>query len=96
MPLTKAEIIQKTRRKLNISRKKSAELIEKILNIMKTAIHNGDEILVSGFGKFCINDKKPRRGRNPVTGEPLMLSGRRVVTFRCSGKLKRRLNNKTC
>ena len=48
--------------------------------------------MISGFGKFCVKDKKERRGRNPATGEELMLVPRRVVTFKCSGKLKEKIN----
>jgi integration host factor subunit alpha len=53
---------------------------------------SGDEVLVSGFGKFSVRDKTPRKGRNPATGEDLMLDARKVVTFKCSGKLKDRMN----
>jgi integration host factor subunit alpha len=62
------------------------------LEIIKSALTDGDDVLVSGFGKFCVKEKRPRRGRNPATGEDLMLRQRRVVTFKCSGKLRNKIN----
>jgi len=59
---------------------------------MKNTLENGEDILISGFGKFCVKDKKERRGRNPQTGEDKMLGARRVVTFKCSGVLKDKIN----
>ena len=63
-----------------------------LLEIIKSALESGDDVLMSGFGKFCVRDKKARRGRNPATGEDKMLRARRVVTFKYSGKLRERLN----
>jgi len=56
------------------------------------ALEDGEDVLVSGFGKFCVKEKNKRRGRNPATGEDMMLDSRRVVTFKCSGVLKDRIN----
>jgi integration host factor subunit alpha len=61
---------------------------------MKQTMENGEDILISGFGKFCVNEKKARKGRNPATGEPMMLSKRRVVVFRCSNILREKVNGK--
>ncbi len=63
-----------------------------MLEIIKGALESGEDVLVSGFGKFCVNEKKQRKVRNPKTGEDLMLRSRRVVTFKCSGKLRDRIN----
>lgn len=60
---------------------------------IKTSLGSGEDVLFSGFGKFKVKDKGPRRGRNPGTGEDMMLDARRVVTFKCSGKLRERINN---
>ena len=77
---------------LGFSRKQSAETIEALLEIIKNRLENGEDVLVSGFGKFQVKDKAPRRGRNPATGEDLILDARRVVIFKSSGKLKERMN----
>ena len=92
MALTKADIIQNINQQLGFPQKKSTELVEQLLETIKSTLASGDDVLVSGFGKFCVNDKKERRGRNPATGEEMMLRARRVVTFKCSGKLRRKVN----
>jgi integration host factor subunit alpha len=61
---------------------------------MKTTLENGEDMLISGFGKFCVKDKRERRGRNPQTGEDLMLGSRRVVIFKCSKVLREKINGK--
>jgi len=77
---------------LRFQRKESVEIVESLLETIKATLETGDDVLVSGFGKFYVNDKKERKGRNPATGEDLMLKPRRVVTFKCSGKLRGRIN----
>ncbi|GAJ21757.1 unnamed protein product, partial [marine sediment metagenome] len=66
---------------------KSAQVVESVVEIIKETLANGDDVLITGFGKFCVKEKNERRGRNPQTGDDLMLGERRVVTFRCSGIL---------
>jgi integration host factor subunit alpha len=85
MALTKSHLIEAIAEKNGFTRKKSTETVETILEI---TLASGDDVLVSGFGKFCVKDKRERRGRNPATGEDMMLAPRRVVTFKCSGKLR--------
>jgi integration host factor subunit alpha len=92
MALTKAHLIEAIVEQNGFTRKKSIETVETILEIIKSTLASGDDVLVSGFGKFCVKDKRERRGRNPATGEGMMLAPRRVVTFKCSGKLKGRIN----
>jgi len=92
MTLTKAQIIDAIPEKLGISRKKSVEVVETLLEIIKRQMENGEDVLISGFGKFCIKDKKARRGRNPATGSDMMLTKRRVVVFRCSKLLRDKIN----
>jgi integration host factor subunit alpha len=92
MTLTKAKIIDEIQNQLRFSKKETTEIVETLLEIMKRTMEKGDDVLISGFGKFCVKEKKERRGRNPATGEDMMLSPRRVVTFKCSGKLREKVN----
>ena len=94
MALTKAQIRDAIQNQLELPKNKSTELLETFLEIIKKTIEDGDDVLISGFGKFCVKDKKERRGRNPATGQDMMLEKRRVLTFKCSGKLRDRVNNK--
>ncbi len=59
---------------------------------IKSTLASGKDVLVSGFGKFCVKEKLERRGRNPATGEEMMLGPRSVVKFKCSGKLREKIN----
>ena len=92
MALTKAHIIESIHSQLGLPKKNCTEIFETLLDIMKNSLADGDEVLISGFGKFCVKDKKERRGRNPATGSDMMLDQRRVVTFRCSSVLRSRVN----
>ena len=92
MTLTKARIIEEIQTELRFSKKETTDLIETLLEIMKRTMENGEDVLISGFGKFCVKEKQQRRGRNPATGDDMMLSPRQVVTFKCSGKLRDRIN----
>ena len=90
--LTKAKIIDVVAETNGFTRKKSTETVEILLELIKRSLESGDDVLMSGFGKFSVKDKKKRRGRNPATGETMMLRPRKVVTFHCSGKLRKKLN----
>ncbi|MHA2172903.1 MAG: integration host factor subunit alpha [Candidatus Kariarchaeaceae archaeon] len=92
MTLTKAHIITAVAEQNSLPGKKSKQIIETLLELIKSTLASGEDVLISNFGKFSVKKKKERRGRNPDTGESLMLEPRRVVTFRCSGKLRARLN----
>ena len=92
MTLTKADIVDALPEQLGLPRNRCAEIVETLLEIMKRTMESGEDILISGFGKFCVNEKKARKGRNPATGEPMMLSKRRVVVFRCSNILREKVN----
>ena len=70
---------------------KSAEIVETLIDLIKTKLAAGEDVLISGFGKFCVKEKRERRGRNPATGEAMMLDARSVVTFKCSGQLRNKI-----
>jgi integration host factor subunit alpha len=92
MTLTKNDIINKISTSNGFSRNKSIKTIETLLEIIKSTIESGEDVLISRFGKFCVKKKAERRGRNPATGGDMMLAPRKVVTFKCSGKLRERVN----
>ncbi len=94
MTLTKAQLTGSIHKGLGLPKSRSVELVGSLFEIIKATLANGEDILISGFGKFCVKDKNDRRGRNPLTGEDMMLEARRVVTFRCSRPLKQKLNGK--
>ena len=91
MALTKNDIVASVH-ELGFTKKKSVEIIETLLEIMKNTLEKDEDVLISGFGKFCVKQKKQRRGRNPATGADLILKERKVVTFKCSGKLRDKIN----
>jgi integration host factor subunit alpha len=70
----------------------SSEIVETLLELIKSTLESGEDVLISGFGKFCVKDKRERKGRNPATGEDMMLALRRVATFKCSGMLRDKIN----
>lgn len=92
MTLTKADIINAIAEQNGYTKKKSIETVETLLEIMKRTLASGEDVLVSGFGKFCVKEKAERRGRNPATGNSMMLRPRKVVSFNCSGKLREIIN----
>ena len=92
MTLTKSQIIDAIAEANGFSRKKSTQTVETILELIKSEFASGDDVLISGFGKFCVKGKRERRGRNPATGDDMILGSRRVVTFKCSGKLRDKIN----
>lgn len=92
MALTKAQIVSTVQNHLGLSRKSSSQLIENLLEIIKRTLEDDEDVLISGFGKFCVKQKRERKGRNPATGDDMMLAPRKVVTFKCSGKLRDKIN----
>ena len=92
MTLTKAMIVDAVHEQLGYPKNKSAEMLETLLELIKSNLEKGEDVLISGFGKFCVKDKNERRGRNPATGDDMMLSARKVVTFKCSSKLRDMIN----
>ena len=94
MTLTKANIIEMLTENLGYSKVRSSEIFETMLEILKDSLEIGDDVLISGFGKFCVKEKSARKGRNPATGDELMLDQRRVVTFKSSTILRNKVTGK--
>ena len=94
MALTKHDIVEQINSELGFLKNQSIKVTESLILLIKDTLESGDDLLISGFGKFCVKDKEERKGRNPATGEDLMLKPRRVVTFKCSGKLRDKVNGK--
>ena len=92
MTLTKGDIVDSIKDQFGISRRPSLETVEILLEIIKRTLESGEDVMISGFGKFSVKEKRKRRGRNPATGDELMLAPRRVVTFTSSGVLKDKVN----
>jgi integration host factor subunit alpha len=92
MTLTKSHLIDAIAEQNGFIKTQSSEILETLLEIIKRSLESGDDVMVSNFGKFCVKEKGERRGRNPSTGDSMMMRSRKVVTFRWSGKLKERLN----
>ena len=92
MTLTKIQIFESIQNQTGLPRNRSLEIVEPLSEIIKNTLASGEDVLVSGFGRFCVRDKKERKGRNPSTGEAMMLAPRKVVTFKCSGKLREGIN----
>jgi integration host factor subunit alpha len=94
MKITKADLVNKVyATNPNLTKAKAYDVVETVLKLIKNSLGNGNDVLLSGFGKFYVKDKSARKGRNPQTGEALLLDARRVVTFKASGKLKKLVND---
>ena len=92
MTTTKSDLANAVAEANGFPLNQSVEIIEILLELIKTKLAAGEDVLISGFGKFCVKKKRKRRGRNPATCEDLMLHARRVVTFKCSGQLRDKIN----
>jgi len=92
LALTKTTIIEKIAEKNDLSTTDAKDAVEELLEIIKSTLASGEDVMVTNFGKFCVNEKAPRKGRNPATGEGMVLEKRRVVTFKIAGGLRDRIN----
>lgn len=92
MSLTKAHIIKAISETNGYPKKQSVEIVETILELIKRSLESGEDVMISNFGKFCVKEKRERRGRNPATGEAAVIAPRRVVTFKWSGRLRDKVN----
>jgi len=92
MTLTKADLIDALYNQLDLPKTRSSKVVESLIAIIKRTLENGEDVLITGFGKFSVKEKRKRKGRNPHTREDLMLGERKVVTFKCSGVLRNKIN----
>jgi len=92
LTLNKTDIIEKISDTNTLKPSQAKETVETLLEIVKSTLSSGEEVMITGFGKFQINEKSARKGRNPATGDEMILDKRRVVTFKCSGKLRDAMN----
>ena len=92
MTLTKLQIAQTVAESNGFTRQKASDTVETIIDLIKAKLASGEDVLISGFGKFEVKQKGERKGRNPATGTDLILAPRKVVTFKCSGKLREKVN----
>ena len=92
MALTKAKIAESIQSELKFTKSKSVQIVETLLEIMKKSLVSGDNVLISGFGKFHVQSKRERKGRNPATGDDMILDARKVVAFKWSNVLRNKIN----
>jgi len=90
--MTKADIVEQIYEKVGFSKKEATDIVESIFEMIKGHLEQGEKVKISGFGNFVINAKRPRKGRNPQTGEEIVISGRRVLSFKPSPVLKKAIN----
>jgi integration host factor subunit alpha len=93
MSLTKVDIIDSIYEKIGIPKKECVRIVESVFEIIKDDLDRGNDVMISGFGKWTVKTKKKRKGRNPQTGKELMIDARKVVTFRPSQVLKGTVND---
>ena len=90
--MTKGDIVERIYEKIGFSKKEANDVVESVFEIIKARLENGEKVKISGFGNFVVNQKRPRKGRNPQTGEEIIITGRRVLTFKGSQVLKKSMN----
>lgn len=94
MAITKSSLIDSICNTVDLPKQTSKAVVESFFEIIKQSLESEEDVLISGFGRFCLKDKKERRGRNPQTGDDMIMDARRIVTFKCSGVLKEKMNGK--
>jgi integration host factor subunit alpha len=92
MAITKIEIVNMLYEHIGLPKNKCVSIMESVFEIIKSELEKGNDVMVSGFGKWTVNSKKARKGRNPQTGKGLTIKARKVVTFRPSAVLRDELN----
>ena len=93
--MTKADIVERVAEKCGISKKDSIDMVESVFSVLKTTLESGEDIKISGFGKFEVKNKHERKGRNPQTGESIIIDARRILSFKPSTILKESINGNT-
>ena len=94
MTITKASLINSICNNSSLPKQEATSAVESLLEIIKQTLESGEDVLISGFGKFCLKEKKERRGRNPETGDDMMVDARRIVRFKCSNLMRDKINEK--
>jgi integration host factor subunit alpha len=89
--MTKSELVEMIYERVGLSRKETAQAVDSVLEIIRDSLCRGEKVKISGFGTFVVNRKRARRGRNPQTGDPLIIGSRCVLSFKASDILKQRL-----
>lgn len=92
--MTKSDIVEAIHQRVGFSKKRSSEVVALVLDLIKEALEEGEKVKISGFGNFELRRKDPRKGRNPQTGEEIVITERQVLTFKPSQVLKDRLNGR--
>ena len=90
--MTKADIVERIYDKARASQKEATEVVDMVIELIKARLEQGEKVKLSGFGNFVVHEKRPRKGRNPQTGEEIVISGRRVLSFKASLVLKGTIN----
>ncbi len=90
--MTKKDLMERIYPELRFSKKESLDLLESVISIMKSTLESGEDVKISGFGKFEVKQKKDRKGRNPATGEAITIEARRILSFKPSALLRQRIN----
>jgi integration host factor subunit alpha len=93
MTLTKADLVERIYERVGCSKKEATEVVEAVFELMKRRLEGGEKVKISGFGNFVVAAKHARKGRNPQTGEEIVIAGRRVLTFKASQVLKKTMND---
>ncbi len=92
MTIAKAELVSIVCDKCSFPRYESFQIVEQFFQILKETLEKGEKVKISGFENFIVREKRPRKGRNPQTGKEVIISGRRVLTFRPSANLRKAVN----
>jgi integration host factor subunit alpha len=90
--MTKGDIVERIYERVGFSKKEASEVVESIFELIKSRLEQGEKVKISGFGNFVVHQKRPRKGRNPQTGEEITISGRKVLSFKASPVLKKSMN----
>ena len=91
--VTKAEIVERVSEKTGLSKKETQDLVESVFSLLKSTVENGEDLKISGFGKFEVKQKNDRKGRNPQTGEAIIIEARRILSFKPSALLRTAVNS---
>ncbi len=94
MSLTKCAIAENICRECDYCKSRPSELLELILEVIEQSLISGEDVLISGFGKFCVNERNERRVKKPAPGYHITLGAKRSVTFKCSPVMREKMNGK--